>query len=183
MGVRQAWVAATVTVLLLGCAQPTAVPQAPTATPSPMPTPGPETTVDIGAVVDTAMGNRLTPATFVTRLSASDGTALAIRYLQERHGWDAVALGLPIHTTVGLWTGIREETGVPSGRQVVDLRVRVVVFENVPAAFSGGPATPTPMPRAAPAPATPIRWVTRCSMFLDDATGNVVWATVTKSPA
>lgn len=126
----------------------------------------PESTMDIGAKFDPATRNDFfTAAAFAPQLSANSAIAKATAYLKERNNWDAVALKLPVRSTVGLFTGQSEETN----SWVSNLKVRVVVFDKVPLPNSG-PVRPNA--------GSTTTGITRATMVLDDATGGFVYGTL-----
>lgn len=127
-----------------------------------------ESTGDIGARWDLyAQDGMLTPATFRPTMSKDEAIAKAIGYLKSRDNWDAVALGLPVRTTVGLFSGQTED----GGPWVTNLKARVVVFDNIPIA-----------PIRPPGYDAPYTGMVRFTMVLDDATGEFVYGTIIGGP-
>ncbi len=118
-----------------------------------------ETTQDIGARWDQDV--QVMPATFRPALSADAAIARATQELKEGDHWDAVALKLPVRSTVATFTG------KPVGPRpaVKDLKVRIVVFENVPLHRYCCPGDSRPY--------TPGR--STASIVLDDATGEFIY--------
>ncbi len=110
-------------------------------------------------------GQELKPTSYVPQLSTERGIALAKQLLQNSaYNWDLDQSNLPVRTTVALFTGRPED-----GTSVVkDLKVRVVVFDNVP----------YPLRRTNPGE---VR-IARMSMLFDDATGEFVMGTYTDGP-
>ena len=121
------------------------------------------TTRDIGAKMDSQMGNSLSTATFTPHLSSTEVTAKAITYLKERNNWDAIEMDLPIDATVGLYTGIVED----QDRFVTDHEVWVVVFRNVPISYRG------PKPKSGVYPTEK-----RYTMVIDHETGEFIHSTL-----
>lgn len=120
-------------------------------------------TRDIGAKMDTQLGNSLATATFTPDRSSTEITSKAIAYLKERNNWDAVAMGLPVDATVGLYTGIVED----QDRSVTNHPVWVVVFRNVPIPYHG------PKPKSGVYPTDK-----RYTMVIDDETGEFIHSTL-----
>ncbi len=130
-----------------------------------------ETTVDIGAQWDPyAKDGSLTTATFSPTLSAADAMAKAKAELKARTYVDADEMGLPVRTTIGLFTGVDQTK--KGGPWVTNLKARVVVFDNIPDA-PVGPAMPDSSTSPANAPA--YTGIARVTMVFDDATGRFVY--------
>jgi hypothetical protein len=142
------WLALLFVVLACGVGQPAAA----------------ERTADIGATLYQG-DDFLRPAEFVPKLGREDGIARAADYLRARDGWDAEELELPVRTTVALFTGTPENTR----DWIENLRVRVVVFDNIPQSWHGGMCmTGDCGPRFE-------GLVPRYTMVLEDATGEFVY--------